>query len=101
MTGSEPARDDGDAPSRDAGSLDADELVALDAACFPAFERWNHASWADELAANDRVLLARRDPDGALVGAATFQVVFDTADLHRVMVRPDHRGRRQIGRAHV
>lgn len=72
----------------------ADELAALDAACFAPSERWSIVSWGGELAAGDRVLLSRRDGSGALVGAATFQVVAEVADLHRVMVRSDHRGRR-------
>lgn len=74
--------------------VDADELVALDMACFPASEQWSRASWAGELDATDRVVLARRDAEGFLVGAASFQVVVDTCDLLRVMVRPDQRGRR-------
>ena len=70
----------------------AEELAVLDAACFPPDQRWSVAAWADELRADDRLLGVRRDA-GALVAAATVQVVARDADLHRIMVAPGHRGR--------
>ncbi|TRY19850.1 GNAT family N-acetyltransferase [Tessaracoccus rhinocerotis] len=72
-------------------------IVALETG-FPAGERWNDQLWSDELAAADRLVLAAHlsDLDGRscdLVGAATFQLVGDTADLHRVVVAEQHRRR--------
>lgn len=69
---------------------DAEELADLDAACFAPGERWSARLWQDELDAEDRLVVVQRDID--LVAAATFQLVFDTVDLHRVMVRPGYRG---------
>lgn len=76
---------------------DLPAIVALEEG-FPAGERWNGQLWSDELAAGDRLVLAAHlsDLDGrscGLVGAATFQVVGDTADLHRVVVAEPHRRR--------
>lgn len=72
-------------------------IVALEAA-FPEGERWSEQLWADELAAGDRLVLVARPTDLAgldsnPVGVVTFQLVGDTADLHRVVVGPDHRRR--------
>ncbi|MCC2592269.1 GNAT family N-acetyltransferase [Tessaracoccus sp. OS52] len=71
-------------------------LVALEQ-WFPERERWSEQLWAEELAAQDRfVLVSRVDEDGAphrVVGAATFQCVGDTADLHRVVVADGYRRR--------
>lgn len=65
---------------------------------FPAGERWSRQLWADELAAADRLVLAAHLTDldgrsGEVVAAATFQLVGDTADLHRVVVAENHRRR--------
>lgn len=72
-------------------------MVALETS-FPVAERWSEQLWADELAATDRLVLAAHltDLDGRpaeLVGAATLQLVGDTADLHRVVVAGAHRRR--------
>ena len=69
---------------------DAEQLAELDATCFSAGERWSVHLWQDELLAGDRLVVVQRDRE--LMAAATFQLVFDTVDLHRVMVRPNHRG---------
>ncbi len=76
-----------------ASTATAEELARLDEACFPASERWSIAAWSDELLAEDRLLGFRRD-GGTLVAAASVRVVAGTADLHRIMVDPRHRGRR-------
>ena len=69
----------------------AEELAALDRACFPASERWSAAAWGDELRAADRLVGFRR-LDGRLVAAASVQVVAGEADLHRILVDPRQRG---------
>ena len=74
-------------------------ILALEEAGFDSGARWTEASWLDELRGTDRRVLVDRD-GGELRGAATFQLVAGTADLHRVGVAPAHRGR-GIGRALV
>lgn len=69
---------------------DADQLAELDRACFDAAERWSAQLWLDELEAADRLVIVQRDRD--LMAAATFALAFETVDLHRVLVRPSHRG---------
>lgn len=59
---------------------------------------WSPDAWRDEIDGADRHVLVARDADGAVVGVATFQVVADVADLHRVVVRADQRGRGIGGR---
>lgn len=62
--------------------------------CFPQRERWSQQLWADELLAGDRlVLLARAARSHEAVGAATFQLVAGTVDLHRVVVAAEYRRR--------
>ena len=69
---------------------DAEQLAELDRACFDVGECWSAQLWADELGAADRLVVVQRDRD--LMAAATFALAFETVDLHRVMVRPGHRG---------
>lgn len=72
-------------------SLSAAELADLDARCFPVGERWSEGLWADELSA-DRHLGEVREAS-RLVGAITVSSLFEDAELLRVMVDPEHRGR--------
>lgn len=82
-----------------AGPADLDAIMVLERAGFDEASRWSAESWTAELAGADRcVLVAGRSGHGELSGVATFQVVGEVADLHRIMVAPDHRGR-GIGRA--
>ncbi|MFT4216208.1 MAG: GNAT family N-acetyltransferase [Micropruina sp.] len=100
------------------GELDA--IVALERSGFDDSARWSDDSWAAELAGADRRVLVAdrwlsvtkpgvsesvwseeaRPSDGGLLGVATVQLVAKTADLHRIVVAPEHRGR-GIGRALV
>jgi ribosomal-protein-alanine N-acetyltransferase len=68
-------------------------IIALEQAGFEAGEQWSEAAWAEELAAHDRYVLARLDVDSHIIGVATFSRVADMADLNRVIVHPDFRGR--------
>lgn len=75
-----------------AGAADLDAIMALERDGFDAGARWSDASWRAELTGPDRCVLV--DRDGTVVrGVATFQVVAEVADLHRVVVAPDRRGR--------
>lgn len=70
---------------------DLDAIEALEVSGFP-HGAWSREAWASELDADDRHVLVVRAPDG-VIGVATFQTVADVADLHRVVVRADQRGR--------
>lgn len=72
-------------------SEDLDAIVALEAEGFD-HASWSRDAWASELSGDDRHVLVARAPDG-VIGVATFQTVADVADLHRVVVREDRRGR--------
>ncbi len=54
---------------------------------------WSEQAWRSEIEADDRHVLVARSGDGPVVGVATFQTVAEVADLHRVVVRADQRGR--------
>lgn len=55
---------------------------------------WSADAWRAEIEGADRhVVVARTHPDDEVVGVATFQSVYESADLHRVVVRADRRGR--------
>lgn len=75
---------------------DLDAIWGLEA----AFDvPWSRDSWQAELSGSGRlVLAARRRADGVLVGAASFQVVDDVADLNRIVVAPKQR---RLGLARV
>lgn len=66
---------------------------------------WSSDAWRGEIEADDRlVLVARSLADDAVIGVATFQAVYEVADLHRVVVRGDRRGQgvgRRLVRAGV
>ncbi|MFX4272303.1 ribosomal protein S18-alanine N-acetyltransferase [Propionibacteriaceae bacterium Y1685] len=84
---------------RPAREADLDPVLDWEEASFERGERWSRASWAGELAAEDRdVLIA--DLDGVPVGVITVQTVFPSSDLHRVVVGPEWR-RRGVARALV
>lgn len=70
-----------------------DGILALEQDGFSDAEQWSRHAWAEELEADDRLVLAHTDPDGSIVGVANFGCVEDMADLHRVVVHRDARGR--------
>jgi [ribosomal protein S18]-alanine N-acetyltransferase len=71
---------------------DLEAIVTLEQSGFGASEQWSADSWAAELD-SDHCVLANTDTDGQILGVATFTCVEDLADLNRVVVRPDVRGR--------
>lgn len=67
---------------------DLDDLLALEA----HFDTpWSAEAWREELDGEARLVLVARGPDHEAVGAASFQIVDDVADLHRIVVAPGHR----------
>ena len=84
---------------RAAMSSDLPALVALDAACFDAAERWGELAWQAELEGTGLVMVvdARRPGSGCelygdLAAAITIHLAGDSAELYRVMTAPDWRG---------
>jgi ribosomal-protein-alanine N-acetyltransferase len=70
---------------------DLDAIMALEESGF-VHGRWSRESWATELTAPDRQVLAYRDAEGRLVAVVTMQLVDDFGDLLRVVVAPERRG---------
>jgi ribosomal-protein-alanine N-acetyltransferase len=70
---------------------DLDAIMTLEASGFE-HAGWSRDSWATELTASDRQVLAYRDADDRLVAVATLHLVEDFADLLRVVVSPERRG---------
>ncbi len=70
---------------------DLDAIMALEASGFD-HAGWSRDSWAGELTASDRQVLAYRDVDDRLVAVATLHLVADFGDLLRVVVAPERRG---------
>lgn len=75
---------------------DLPRLLALEESGFEPSERWSEASWAAELARDDRLVLVARHGD-ELDAVACLSVLGGTAELLRVIVHPTRRGR-QIAR---
>lgn len=69
---------------------DLDAIVALEAAGFD-HAGWSREAWAAEVDADGRRTLVAREATG-IVGVASFSVLFETAELLRVVVAPQHRG---------
>lgn len=82
-------------PVTAATEADVDAITRLEDA-FPRGERWSRALWVDEVTGADRHVGVVRH-DSGVVAAATFQVVVDVADLHRIVVAPEHRRRGLAG----
>jgi ribosomal-protein-alanine N-acetyltransferase len=68
-------------------------IIALEKVGFDAGEQWSETAWAEELAAQDRYVLTRFDVNDTIIGVATFSCVAEMADLNRVIVHPEFRGR--------
>ncbi len=72
---------------------DLADIVELEKTGFDAGEQWSESAWAEEITSPDRYVLTRQDLAARIIGVATFSCVDDMADLHRVVVRPEARGR--------
>lgn len=75
----------------DGSFSDAAALATLDAVCFPPAERWSENLWSEQLAEASHWTHTLH-VDDELAAAITISVVFDTAELFRVMVHPSYRG---------
>lgn len=72
---------------------DLEQILALEETGFDRPQRWSREAWQAELDNADRLVLVRHDARGLVVGVAAFSLVADMADLLRVVVAPDSRGR--------
>ncbi len=72
---------------------DLDQILVLEEAGFDRPLRWSREAWQAELDNPERLVLVRHDARGLVVGVATFSLAADMADLLRVIVAPDSRGR--------
>lgn len=68
---------------RRAGPDDLAGVLALETEGFTERERWSEASWASELAADNRVVLIAGEPT---TGVAAVQHVGGVAELNRIVV---------------
>ena len=81
---------------------DLTAILELEASGFSPTERWSERSWQGELLGEGRTVLIARSYH--LVGVVALQTVDRTADLHRLVVSPQHRRARvatQLVRAGV
>ncbi len=78
---------------RPALPVDLPAVLDVERAAFDPSSQWGRDSWVGELGGADRLVLVHTDDHGDLDAAATFQVIADTADLHRVLVHPVARRR--------
>lgn len=69
------------------------DIVALETIGFDAQEQWSEAAWAEELDSSERYVLTRLDADNRVIAVATFSCVEGMADLLRVIVHPEARGK--------
>lgn len=79
------------------GIADLDEIVALETGAF-AVGAWDHAAVRGTLEDRYGLHLGLRADDGALVAVALGVVIFEHAELLRILVATDHR-ERGLGRA--
>lgn len=70
---------------RRAEDPDLDIIFALEEQGFEARERWSRASWASELAADNRIVLVA-EGDAGIDGVITVQQVGGVAELNRIVV---------------
>lgn len=60
--------------------------------CFRPGQRWSETSWAEEIAARDRLVLVVRESK-EIVAVVSWRAEGEWLDLHRVIVAPSHRRR--------
>jgi ribosomal-protein-alanine N-acetyltransferase len=76
-----------------ATAADLEQILVLEESGFDLPQRWSRDAWQAELDNADRLVLVRRDDSGSVVGVASFSLAADLADLLRVIVASESRGR--------
>lgn len=69
---------------------DLPDLMTLEES-FPEAQRWSEESWREELVGAGRYVVVSRDDEGDVAAAATFSLVGDVVDLHRIVTRASAR----------
>lgn len=69
-------------------------IMSLEASGFPPRERWSAESWAAQLLEPGRLCRGLHGPDGTLLATGLVSVMFEDAELLRIVVAPQARGRR-------
>jgi [ribosomal protein S18]-alanine N-acetyltransferase len=82
---------------RRATDADLPAILALEEQSFDPRDRWSAASWANELAADNRTVLVTGEP---VAGVVSVQQVGAVAELNRIEVDPAYR-RKDRGKALV
>lgn len=80
---------------RPASEADLAAIMALEDAAFPPSQQWSKNSWRSELD-GERCCLVGLNPQ--IIAVATFSIVADVADLNRIIVEEDERGRGHANR---
>ncbi|WP_425310226.1 ribosomal protein S18-alanine N-acetyltransferase [Ammonicoccus fulvus] len=70
---------------RRAADSDVDQILALEEQGFEGRELWSRASWASELAADNRIVLVAEEAE-EISGVITVQQVGGVAELNRIIV---------------
>lgn len=70
---------------RRAGDADLDGILVLEEQGFDTRERWSRASWASELAADNRIVLVAEEAD-EIAGVIAVQQIGGVAELNRIIV---------------
>lgn len=75
---------------------DLPTLMALEQS-FPEGQRWSEDSWRGELEGENRHVLVSRGDADEVVAAATFSLLGDVVDLHRIVTRASARRQGRAG----
>lgn len=75
---------------------DLREIMALEES-FPEEQRWSEDSWRGELEGSNRRVVVSRDEAGEVAAVATFCLLGDVVDLHRIVTRASARRQGRAG----
>lgn len=70
---------------------DLDEIVRIDTICFPA--PWNKEQYRYELEENDYAFLYVLKEEGKVIGFIDYWITFDIAQLAKIAILPEYRGK--------
>lgn len=70
---------------------DLDDIVSMDAICFPA--PWSKEQYQYELEENDYAFLYVLKEEGKIIGFIDYWITFDIAQLAKIAILPEYRGK--------
>lgn len=68
-----------------------DDIVSMDAICFPA--PWSKEQYRYELEENDYAFLYVLKEEGKIIGFIDYWITFDIAQLAKIAILPEYRGK--------